>query len=527
MLLRQPEVKDVSKVSRLVNSRLKVFHHLPTHDYALPPGGPINATMAEIIVIFPNWFRNTEFTTRFQNNGINGGIHLTILQEHRHLNFTTAFETAQARDYISDEYRKTMRKGDPKWTKAAHGVVEGWDSQVIQVNGFVPDICRAHGFVNPPSIPFKTLADGLKKLPQGSDAGDFTRALEHAMYNQCTDEDGNMVDFMFPDDLHRILDHIGRTKVTKEHTDLATVNRYTKKGRQTTQIEWKKRPRNAEDESAVNVEGPQAKPTKKAQRLQPFSPPASEHNQASGADFFFLDSGNSEAPPTETDVIHDGTGQHVSENIPQYVEEAEVDMGFYDVDTYPTFQPWRSAEQEAADNAASRLHAERTANLFALRAQPESPGFPDIPDICCLSDVEDTAAGSSGAANPFQESLERPESMDDMELSFAPGPSGEMLDLLGQLDGPAFDPSTGLGDNMCAAIDTSPVAFPQHYSLTQLLRDCIEGGDKDNNSDFARAVRWAQHPDRVADDFMVADVAFIMPMIEAEETVKPATKGAK
>jgi hypothetical protein len=56
-------------------------------------------------------------------------------------------------------------------------------------------------------------------MPQGSDAGDLTRALEFALVQTQT--------LMYPDDIHKILGAIGRTQVTLQHTDRRVVRRYT------------------------------------------------------------------------------------------------------------------------------------------------------------------------------------------------------------------------------------------------------------------------------------------------------------
>ncbi|KAF1850601.1 uncharacterized protein K460DRAFT_273239, partial [Cucurbitaria berberidis CBS 394.84] len=197
------------------------------HDYVLPTGGPINATMTEIIVLLPNWFRNRDIAVRFQNNGINGGIHFAIFKEHHDLALVTATECERARDRITDQYRRTMRLVAPTWTKATQKAPNGWNENDMVINNFLPDAARQPEYITPASVPFKSLAVGLKKLPSGTDAGDLTRALDFAMKNQNFDKHSQGVDFMFPDDLQLILDHIGRTKITSEHTDPHTVRQYS------------------------------------------------------------------------------------------------------------------------------------------------------------------------------------------------------------------------------------------------------------------------------------------------------------
>ncbi|CAE7027569.1 hypothetical protein PTTW11_04269 [Pyrenophora teres f. teres] len=201
---------------------------IPPHDYMLPQGGLINATVVDIIVIFPQWFRNPRILQRFLNNGITANIHLIILEEYRHLGLTSGEQLERARDYLSNAYRKQMRKySDPKWTKQTHRAPVDWNMQALSIHDFTPE-CMVSGdlYVTPPSIPFKDLAIGLKKLPEGNDAGDLTHALDYAMRNHKLDEKGYPADFVFPDDIQLILNAIGRISVTSGNTDASIITRY-------------------------------------------------------------------------------------------------------------------------------------------------------------------------------------------------------------------------------------------------------------------------------------------------------------
>lgn len=223
---------------------------LPSHDYLLPPGGPLNFTLVEIISILPNWFRNGDMAIRFLNNHISASIHLAILQEHRELGITTEFEKARAREAIAYAYRKTMRSADPTWTKAKHTIPSNWNDGFMSVNAFLPDAARETSYLPPPSIAFKQLLVGVKKLPQGADAGDLTRALEYARYNTKFDSDGQTYELVFPDDIQMILNHIGCTYITMEHTDRYIVRRYADKARAAVN----QKPRAEKTIKSVNVE---------------------------------------------------------------------------------------------------------------------------------------------------------------------------------------------------------------------------------------------------------------------------------
>lgn len=89
----------------------------------------------------------------------------------------------------------------------------------MDVSGFVPEDVQADGYRRLPSISFRDLMIGVKKIPEGTNAGDLTRALLFALEND--------YDYRFPDDLPTILDHIGRTHITTAHTDRLIVRRYS------------------------------------------------------------------------------------------------------------------------------------------------------------------------------------------------------------------------------------------------------------------------------------------------------------
>ena len=186
--------------------RAQFLLDIPAYEYKLPKEMPINATIVDLIAVVPQWFRNPGITWRFMNNGINAAVHFAILEQHRHLGLTNVEEAERARDHISDTYRKTMRKMEnfSGWTKAGHNIPDNWNKLNISVSGYLPESAKKIGYVTPASIPFIVLAVGLKKLPQGYDAGDLSRALQFAMQNQKLGEHGRPTEFMFPDDIQPI-----------------------------------------------------------------------------------------------------------------------------------------------------------------------------------------------------------------------------------------------------------------------------------------------------------------------------------
>lgn len=200
------------------NANLIFLRALPGHCYTLP-AVPLNFTIVDIIVLLPNWFKNTSICARFINNELTAAIHVMILEEHRQLNLADVKAEEKAKKTTADEYRRVMRKITPSWTKVKHVAPNAWDCNWIAMGGFVLDDARLKSYRRPASIPFRDLAIGVKKLPEGTYAGDLTRALNYALeYPQ--------QEYLFPEDLPTILDHIGRTKITVAHTDVRIVRYY-------------------------------------------------------------------------------------------------------------------------------------------------------------------------------------------------------------------------------------------------------------------------------------------------------------
>lgn len=198
----------------------KIFlRNLPGHCYTLP-NVTLNFTLVEIIVLLPNWFKNKVIAARFMNNYLTAKVHFAIFEEHRECNFSSDYKREKAKKTITDEYRKTMRsiQNNSGWTKAKHVAPLGWNPMLLSMDGFVPDDTTYPGYLHPPAIPFRDLMIGVKKLPDGTNAGDLTRALQFALERP--------ENLMFPDDLPGILDHIGRTQITVAHTDRPIVRAY-------------------------------------------------------------------------------------------------------------------------------------------------------------------------------------------------------------------------------------------------------------------------------------------------------------
>jgi hypothetical protein len=232
-------------------------------DYQLssPAEPTINCTLTELVVFLPLLFQNQWMATRFINHGMRPPIQREMLRAHR------AFDESNGENFnlktIFTKYRTAMRGSgweagmrnveewesrrqeamkkslhfgehrpveNPEWhwERTKHIAPQGWDNSDISVNHYVPDRIRLpRRFPNPGPrpIPFRALADGVAKFPQGYDAADLTHAIEYAIANERPINNGNP-HWMFPHDWQGILAIIGRTQVKEGHLDPSCIRRY-------------------------------------------------------------------------------------------------------------------------------------------------------------------------------------------------------------------------------------------------------------------------------------------------------------
>jgi hypothetical protein len=458
----------MSRSSLKGKPRAQFLLHIPPHEYLLPGGEPINATIVELIVLLPQWFRNPGVAWRFLNNGINAAVHFAILEQHRHLNLTNAEEAERTRDHISDTYRKTMRKIKQGWTKAKHEIPDDWDALNISIINYTPEAANKIDYIMPPSVPFKDLAVGLKKLPQYYDAGDLTRALDFAMQNQKLDEHAQTKEFMFPDDIQLILSYIGHTQITQGHVDGAVLGRYfqvlrTADGVRRKQISEQRRQQQTADERSYDGMLPTDMGALMPTTLR-YSPMKQNSFQEAPQGFSY---------GQLQDIGYSGTTisavGHSSPIRPHLT---------------------RSNSQEAAATVASEL--------VAQGAQQAYVDFPDIQDICKF---ETDDQGSY----PFSESWSHLDSQRARENIDALMAAHQTHDLRG-LPNPVSYPSQTL--------------YPYHPST--LLRDCPEGLDANNHSDLARASRWARQWEYFSNGFQIRDIDLVLSVMDMPKaTIEP------
>jgi hypothetical protein len=460
----------------------KLLDNIPKHDYVLPNGGAINATVTEIIAILPHWYRNLNILTRFLNNGMNASVHLAILNEYRHLNVPVVGDRRRVQERLSDAYRKTMRKVIPGWTQAKHQAPVGWNQANVGIARHVPEAARENGYIAPSSIPFKDLAIGLKKLPHGNDAGDLTRALDYAMRNRKIDEQGQEVELMFPEDIQAILSQIGRTRITPAHNDRHILARYA----------------NVRHEAS-------------GRRKQL----AGEQKQRKLAD--------------QVDALNEG--QFHSHRLPQptfmtqgpYRAQQEPlsdpfqDMGYgvgtlHDTGYGLTFPPQypRSASQEAAAAVASELLYHGAEQAVSDSPQLDFSGvdfsdieFPAIPAFHNLDGEPDSNihVPDWSDLNPEESARE----MENLMASFStPYEESELPTGVGSFDFDEWETEFNTAN--------LPTPAPSSPPPAQLLANCPEGLDEDYHSDLARASRWARQNPGMR--FKIGDVGRIVYMLD-------------
>jgi hypothetical protein len=523
-----PHVQLAPVAPRPHHYHKKVLADVPRHEYIISGGGAINATLTDIIAILPHWFRNRELSMRFLNNGINAGIHVVLLEEHRHVDVYTLEDRKRWRDRLGDAYRRSMRKVDPEWKQGKHRAPQGWNEQDIDIAGFVPETAREAGYTAPPAIPFKDLSIGLKKLPQGNDAGDLTRALDYAMHNRKVDEQGQEAEFMFPDDLHAILNQIGRAQVTRQHTDRSVLARHTKVQRDTSHVKSKQTTDRKQREltsTQTPGESPHAQlafmsPTPRQSTYEDFCANLhAYHPQQPAPKFHSPDDGRYEmdmksATPTPVDQLP--LQMSLDDVFQDQGYGSTVLNGSSDGFAFPSSSPLqRSNSQEAAAAVASQLVAQRANQAVTDLSDSNFSGIdysdidwsttdlPDIPAIRALDAVPNQTIHVPDWLNLSPEAAER--EMDNLMTSvYTPYDESGLpmqdtsFDFIA-LETP-FD-FTGL-----------PTPNPSSPLPAQLLQNCPEDLDEEDQTDFARASRWArQYPGM---RFTVGDARMVVEMLE-------------
>ncbi|KAG9195388.1 hypothetical protein G6011_00509 [Alternaria panax] len=498
--------------SRRGKPRAQFLLDIPAHEYKLPKGRPINATIVDLIVVVPQWFRNPGITWRFLNNGINAAVHVAILEQHRHLGLTSPEEAERARDHISDTYRKTMRKMEnlAGWTKAGHNIPGDWDKLNISISQYRPEASKKVGYVRPPPIPFIDLAIGLKKLPQGHDAGDLSCALQFAVQNQKLDEHGQPAEFMFPDDIQLILNYTGRTQNTEDHVDGTVLSHYsdvlraTDGARRQQILEQRRQQQTADIAAAKSFDQSQTLKTPSYQEssggygirpspLEVTSLASSIQLHIQPAASFPTSSRGYDGMPVEgmgvllpTTLNDSPMIQQLFRDVPQGVVYEQSETQGYgrtaisdaSYSSPCILYPVRSNPQEAAASIASDFIAQGAPQVYA--------DFPDIPDICKFE--------TDDPKSPFVldnwSHVDPQRATEDMDALMA---AHQNYDLNGFPNPVPYSPQARYS-----------------YHPSTLLQDCPEGLDPNDHSDLARASRWARQYEYLGDESKLGNIDLVL-----------------
>lgn len=504
--------------------RAAYLQSLPEHAYVMPPGPALNFTLPDIFVLLPLWFKNTQIVVRALNNGVNSSVHFEILRQHRVLDIPES-ELARLKDAISDNYRRTMRRFNIKWTKVSHKAPENWNPNDLSVNYFVPDTpATGSSQPQPPvafnqPIPFKDLMGDVEKLPQGPDAGDLTRAVDFAMNNQKRIENGEVSEWMFPTDIHSILNHIGYTNITGDHLDGSVVARYLKTSKQSAYYDRKRR-RDLEA-AGLPAPAPKRRHVAKAKTSGPVAPQHEPHPQQESPNVQTLRPLLPQLPvvpdfhaPNSQCVAMQPPGIRIVESTPpsQHVIHAE---GFWDgssVTSVATSEPSSGvvpakmkAELSTWDEGEDPFggHGHDLSNLDG--------GYDVRSDIETTEEVDPVLSGTEGAEEVFTFGMEDV-SFHDIDELLAGHQQFDFSDL--------FTPSPETGvypePEANALGETVQTDYTQ-YAFDHYLRSCVEADDYEDFSDLARAGRWCRVRENLAWHYTVSDLGFVVALMNMME----------
>jgi hypothetical protein len=493
-------------------SKKVYLNGFPSYAYIMPTGPALNFTMVDIIVILPNWFSNQQIMDRFMNNGLTPVVHVAILQEHRAMDNMSSDEIAKLREGCSDEYRRVMRTMNPSWKRVSHTVPASWDSQNIAVNHFLPDVARSPRYSAPKPISFKDLMVGIKKLPEGEDAGDLTRALNFALRNQKTDTDGLEVDYMFPDDIHAIINHIGPTLLTDDHSDTVIRFRYDKKQKDAAAANRK---RERETESSAL----QPRLTKRQQRDDSQTPERSFMSawMSNEINASYSSRGRAQTqrtPPPQ--ALPPSTFGYQTANMPH----APSALSFSSL----PLPALLNSQRESPDSWFIQGQDAAPALGYHHHHLPETAVSFDVPAII-VTPAQAISAPVAHANNDvidltnygFPDLPACTRMPPDVEISIAAARKSI------QAEG-AEDDVFGLND-IDASMAENQFLIPEGYDMGALfdyadrieraeqpLCTCAEADDPFDFSQLASAARWCRDPDNYASGYTVSDLEFVTTM---------------
>jgi hypothetical protein len=571
----------------------------PDHTYNMPGGTLLNFTLVEVIALLVNWFKvYPDLAERFLNNGLTSATQMVILEEHRNVVMTEK-DRNRTKDLISDGYRRSMRKISDGWTKAKHKKPDGWDSNALSVNHLTHE---KGGKARP--IFMKALMNDIKHLPQGDDAGDLTRALQYAISNQKRGPNGEPLDWLFPDDLHTILDHIGYTAITLNHLDGAAVARYDAICKQKEQLDRKRRresqnagmppppskrrlrgERHAGDNQPGQIAPQPAIPGPAFQPSEQGALPSLLSTGPTPSGFVFRSGSRMIAPqpdpqipqPPSRDALHALIDASLQDNDAVREKDARPNAAFahqanqaaiptlsmpfassfaakqhtsvQENDTRPNVALEQQAEQAAIPTLSTphtfpltvkqhtsvQEHVARPNAAFAEQVEQATIPTLSMPfglPLAIKEQVKEHTADMSNEPNQSAPTASPPHilsvqpkaaddtflfAQEDVDISIAEIDAiiagNQTYNFIDLLAGPFSDFRP---DSLAEIIQEYPNAYP----ITQVLNECAEADDPEDEGVVARAARWCRDPDNFASDYTVRDLGFVVTLQNLVEDAK-------
>jgi hypothetical protein len=179
-----------------------------------------NFTAIELLTFLPGCLNSPDIVFRFASNGVTFDAILSIVNTNR------ALQQAWNSEYCYRTARNAMRHaGHGDWTLRKHSQyfedrLQSWNPANLNVGGLRTSFTSSGELGTDADIPFARLADGVKHMPQGDDALDLTRMIQHCLQNSSEA-------WMYPSNYDVLLAHLGGPKKpSAANEDSATFARW-------------------------------------------------------------------------------------------------------------------------------------------------------------------------------------------------------------------------------------------------------------------------------------------------------------
>lgn len=221
-----PVVEPQKSTIKTKSDRLDNVFRGSMGPYATPKDLPFPAhadmTAYELLAFLPNCLTSVDVVYRFISNGGTRSVIWTMVNAARDM--PQAWDVNRCGTAMCNAMKDA---GFEKWTIKTHDkwhqprLFAGWDETVLSVAGYrTPSMIKQKEFKED-DVPFKSLAVGVRKMPEGDDALWMTRLVKYCVQNP--DEP-----WMYPRDFELLCTHTGGEKLTigKEHSDRAAFKRW-------------------------------------------------------------------------------------------------------------------------------------------------------------------------------------------------------------------------------------------------------------------------------------------------------------